>query len=115
MDNKEQEDGTALTIEGRLSPILLMNGAEFGILIGDTFYPAEWNERYAHTKAFGVSVFKLRAFTIRVNLPYETETELSYVSRYQVDGVWKYLPVTLEFDSHFSRLCNRFPAQLLEN
>lgn len=109
MDNKEQEDGTALTIEGRLSPILLMNGAEFGIRIGDTFYPAEWNERYAHTKAFGVSVFKLRAFTIRVNLPYETETELSYVSRYQVDGVWKYLPVTLEFDSHFSRLCSRFP------
>ena len=62
MDNKDMEDHTELTIEGRLSPILLMNGAEFGVLVGDRFYPAEYNERYAHTKAFGMSIFKLRVY-----------------------------------------------------
>lgn len=111
------EDHTELTIEGRLSPILLMNGAEFGVLVGDRFYPAEYNERYAHTKAFGMSIFKLRAFTIRVELPYGQETELAYVTRVRADvfengetmGMSvEDLPVTLEFDSHFSRLCDRF-------
>ena len=85
MDNKDMEDHTELTIEGRLSPILLMNGAEFGVLVGDRFYPAEYNERYAHTKAFGMSIFKLRAFTIRVELPYGQETELAYVTRVRAD------------------------------
>ena len=117
MDNKDMEDHTELTIEGRLSPILLMNGAEFGVLVGDRFYPAEYNERYAHTKAFGMSIFKLRAFTIRVELPYGQETELAYVTRVRADvfengetmGMSvEDLPVTLEFDSHFSRLCDRF-------
>ena len=111
------EDHTELTIEGRLSPILLMNGAEFGVLVGDRFYPAEYNERYAHTKAFGMSIFKLRAFMIRVELPYGQETELAYVTRVRADvfengetmGMSvEDLPVTLEFDSHFSRLCDRF-------
>lgn len=117
MDNKDMEDHTELTIEGRLSPILLMNRAEFGVLVGDRFYPAEYNERYAHTKAFGMSIFKLRAFTIRVELPYGQETELAYVTRVRADVfengetmgmAVEDLPVTLEFDSHFSRLCDRF-------
>ena len=94
-----------------------MNGAEFGVLVGDCFYPAEYNERYAHTKAFGMSIFKLLAFTIRVELPYGQETELAYVTRVRADvfengetmGMSvEDLPVTLEFDSHFSRLCDRF-------
>jgi CDP-glycerol glycerophosphotransferase (TagB/SpsB family) len=110
MDYEEQENGIILTIEGRVSPILLMNGAEFGVMVDNVFIPAVYNERYAHTKAFGISIFKLRAFTLKVELPYDKAhgINVEFVTRYNNNGKMVNLPATLEFDSHFSRLCDRF-------
>lgn len=94
-------EGDRLVIEGRLSPIALMQGSQFGVMAGDCFYPARMTERYAHTKAFGVTIFKRYAFTIEVPLQ---EEKLEFVTR----GSWGEAEVSLEFDSHFSRITDRF-------
>ncbi len=109
MDNADDHGKTNLTIEGRLNPIMLMNGGMFGVMAKNHFYPAVFDQRYAHTKAFGMSVYKLHAFTIKLPVEYAEDTDIAFVVRMtdrkgcQVD-----LPVTLEFDSHFSRLCDKF-------
>lgn len=110
MDTDDGVGSSMLKIEGRISPILLMNNAKFGVLSGKDFYPAELEERYAHTKAFGTTIFKLTAFKVNVKLRYNDETKLAFVTRYENPdtGQTEDIPVTLEFDSHFSRLCDRF-------
>lgn len=107
MDYEEAEDGILLTIDGRLSPILLMNHAEFGVMAGGKFVPAVYNGRYAHTKAFGTSVFKLHSFSFQIKLNYGEQQKLAFVIRYQ--DFRKLAPVTIEFQFHFSRLCDSFP------
>lgn len=92
-----------LVIEGRLSPILRMNGSEFGIMIDSEFYPAVYTERYAHTKTFGVAIFKRFAFTIEIPLTGKAQN-LQFITR----GEWGESEVTIQFDSHFSRVSKRF-------
>lgn len=92
-----------LVIEGRLSPILRMNNSEFGIRVGTEFYPAVYTERYAHTKAFGVTIFKRYAFTIEIPLTGKTQN-LEFLTK----GKWGECEVTTQFDSHFSRVSKRF-------
>ena len=92
-----------LVIEGRLSPILRMNGSEFGVRAGSEFYSPVYTERYAHTKAFGYTIFKRYAFTIEIPLTGETQ-KLEFLTR----GEWGECEVTVQFDSHFSRVSKRF-------
>ena len=93
-----------LVIEGRLSPVLLMNDSEFGIWDGNIFRQPEYQERYAHTKAFGVTIFKRYAFKFEIPLTGQTQ-DLRFVTC----GKWGECGVTIQFDSHFSRVSKRFP------
>ncbi len=92
-----------LIIEGRVSPILLMNGSTFGIRIGEEFYEPQYSERYAHTKAFGVAIFKRYAFKFEIPLTGQRQ-DLRFVTF----GDWGETEVTVQFDSHFSRASKRF-------
>lgn len=93
-----------LTIEGRVSPLVYMQGSRFLIYAGGQVIEPQKKERYALTKAFGVSIYKLQSFHAEIQVPFGKPMELRFV----MEGDWGNSGVTLEFDSHFSRLTNRF-------
>lgn len=93
-----------LSIDGRVSPFVYMNGSHFYVQAGKQKILVQRKERYAHTKAFGVSIYKLQAFHVEIPLQSATRTSFSFFCR----GDWGRAAVTLEFNSHFSRLTNRF-------
>jgi CDP-glycerol glycerophosphotransferase (TagB/SpsB family) len=97
----EQE---VLTIEGRVSPLVYMHGSRFMIYANDVPVIPQKKERYALTKAFGISIYKLQSFHAEIPLKPQTPMQLRFV----MEGAWGSSGVTLEFDSHFSRLTNRF-------
>ncbi len=93
-----------LHIDGRISPILFMNNSRVYIQNGKNQTDIALNERYAHTKAFGVSVYKLKAFHADVSIKSGSSVSLAIIA----EGEWGKTEATLEFDSHFSRITNSF-------
>lgn len=93
-----------LTIEGRVSPLVYMQGSRFLIYAGGQVIEPQKKERYALTKAFNVSIYKLQSFHAEIPVPAGKTMELRFV----MEGDWGSSGVRLEFDSHFSRLTNRF-------
>ncbi len=101
----EYSSAGVLTIEGRVSPLAYMNGSRFLIYAGDQAVEPQKKERYALTKAFGISIYKLQSF--HAEIPVQAAAPMAL--RFVMEGKWGSSGVRLEFDSHFSRLSNTFP------
>lgn len=100
------EDQGVLHIDGTVHPILFTMADEVYILFHGKKYALQYNERYALTKVFGVSIFKRYSFS--VDLPLENVQEAMLLCCASIGGE----TVTIEFsyESHFSRMSGRFSA-----
>ncbi len=99
----EYENGK-LEIDGNIDPILHSIADEVSFCVNGTTVPVTYNERYTITKAFGASLFRLKAFHISVPLETKGRTDFYCEARIGEDRI----RVELRFDSHFSRLTDAF-------
>jgi CDP-glycerol glycerophosphotransferase (TagB/SpsB family) len=93
-----------LEIDGTIHPILYSMADEIFFQYGDRKYNLNYNERYAHTKVFGVSVYKAHSF--HVSLPFNKPNgEALYC--YAIINHEK-IKIRFSYESHFSRMSARF-------
>lgn len=99
----ECNDGV-LHIDALLSGIYDLETGSFSVKKGETEYPIEYNERYAHTKLFGITVYKRISFEINIPIDDEKKQRItfSYTNNF---GSFK---IPLTFGSHSSKLSKRF-------
>lgn len=100
-----EEDGV-LHIDGTVNPILFSMADEVYISFGGKNYALQYNERYALTKVFGVSIFKRHSFSVDLPLEGVSDTILNCCA--SIGGEMVY--VDFSYDSHFSRMSGRYSS-----
>lgn len=93
-----------LEIDGLVHPILFAMAKEVYFGVGEKRYHFTYNERYAHTKAYGVSLYKSHSF--HLSIPIEELIGKQLFCYAEIDGVPEQIYFT--YDSHFSRISGRF-------
>lgn len=93
-----------LYIDALLSGIFDLEQGNIIAKVGEKEYPIVYNERYAHTKLFGITIYKRKSFEI--NIPIE-DVESQNLMFFYVNGVDSYR-ITLTFQSHWSKLTDKF-------
>lgn len=100
------EENGVLHIDGTVNPILFSMADHVYIHFHGKKYPLQYNERYALTKVFGVSIFKRHSFS--VDLPMEGVKDAALFCCAQIGG--ETVMGNFSYDSHFSRMSGRFAA-----
>lgn len=93
-----------LAISGTVSPIAFMNGNKVCLKVNDEEYDIKICERYSHTKAFGVSIYKRVSFDAAVKITGKSDLLLKFISY----GEKSETALNIAYNSHFSRLTDRF-------
>lgn len=99
-----QDETGMLHVDGTLAPIYDVKKGHFYVLMDNHKYEITINERYSHTKLFGISVYKRTSF--EVDLPIQEVERQKFEFRYEFEGQDNNIPIS--FDSHTSRLSNAF-------
>jgi CDP-glycerol glycerophosphotransferase (TagB/SpsB family) len=98
-----------LEVDATIHPIMYSMADEIYALYNGKKYELNYTGRYTMTKIFGVSVFKTHPF--HVSLPVGEADKKTFVGLSFVAKVGRETVCTkLTFESHFSRISNRFPA-----
>ena len=93
-----------LHIDAVCADLYDLDAGDFECVVGEDVFDIRYTERYAHTKIFGVAVYKKRPFEVDVVLEDKVEQRIKF--RYTRDNKSVFIPIT--FGSHFSRLSKRF-------
>lgn len=93
-----------LEIDGTVHPILYSMADEVYFMYGDKKYPLVYNERYAHTKVFGVTIYKSHSF--HVSLPMAKPNGEALYCYAQIGD--EKIKIKFSYESHFSRMSGRF-------
>ena len=93
-----------LEFDGLVHPILYSMAEEVYLQFQGIDYPLTYNERYAHTKAFGVSLFKSHSFHVSIPVD-ELKNGMLYCYA-RVAG--EHVKIFYSFASHFSRMSAAF-------
>lgn len=96
---------SALEIDGTISNLFSHECFEYYVLVNDKKLPFVFNELYSHTKYFGKPIYKRQAFHVSIPMKYISENDI-LVFIIQRGNVKEQLGLT--YDSHTSRLTNRF-------
>lgn len=91
-----------LEIDGTIHPIVYSMAEEVYFSFGGKKYPLRYNERYALTKVFGVSVYKSHSF--HVTLPMDGVKDTFLYCYAKIGG--ENIRIFFSYNSHFSRLSN---------
>jgi CDP-glycerol glycerophosphotransferase (TagB/SpsB family) len=98
-----------LEVDATIHPIMYSMADEIYALYNGKKYELNYTGRYTMTKIFGVSVFKTHPF--HVSFPVGEADKKTFVGLSFVAKVGRETVCTkLTFESHFSRISNRFPA-----
>ena len=100
------EHDNVLHIDGTIHPILYAMSEEVYIRYHGKKYALNYNERYALTKVFGVSVYKRHSFS--VDLPLEGVSSAALNCEAVIDG--EVIEIVFSYESHFSRMSGTFLA-----
>ncbi len=98
------EHDDLLHIDGTVHPILFAMAEEIYIRYNGKKYPLHYNERYALTKVFGVSVYKRHSFD--VDLPLNGLKGASLFCEAVIEG--ETMEIAFSYESHFSRMSGAF-------
>jgi CDP-glycerol glycerophosphotransferase (TagB/SpsB family) len=93
-----------LEIDGTVHPILFSMAEEVFFQYENKKFPLEYNERYALTKVFGVSIYKSHSF--HLSLPMKNPNGETLFCFAVVNG--EKIKIKLNYESHFSRMSGRF-------
>lgn len=91
-------------IDGTISGIYDLDSGRLIACCNDEEYEPSYNERYSHTKLFGVSFYKRRAFRFEIPLKDVTIQSIQFVYRDDCDE----RVVDMTFESHTSMLSKAF-------
>lgn len=97
-------ENKTLHIDGKIHPILFSMADEVYFSFGGKKYLLEYNDRYALTKVFGVSIYKGASFHVR--LPMDGVKKSSLFCYAKIGG--ELIKIGLSYDSHFSRMSGAF-------
>lgn len=100
------EENGVLHIDGTVHPLLYSMADEVCFYFNGEKYPLKYNERYALTKVFGVSIFKRHSFSVDLPLAGVNDTPINCCATIGGENVY----IEFSYDSHFSRVSGRFPA-----
>lgn len=95
-----------MEIDGTVHPVLYAMSDEVFFTFAGKKYNLEYNERYAITKAMGVSLYKSRSFHVSIPMQ-EFKNELLFCfAKFGTEPV----KIRFSYDSHFSRMSGQFPS-----
>lgn len=94
-----------MEIDGTVHPILYAMSDEVYVRCGERKFSLCYNERYAHTKVFGTSIYKRHSF--HMSIPVDETKAQHWSCEAKIGDIT--VQMTISFDSHFSRLCKAFP------
>ena len=100
------EHDNVLHMDGTIHPILYAMAEEVYIRYHGEKYALKYNERYALTKVFGVSVFKRHSFS--VDLPLDGVSSAALDCEAVIEG--EVIKIAFSYESHFSRMSGTFLA-----
>ncbi len=101
----EYRDGK-LHIDGTLSGLFDVEKGHFYVEKDDILHEVSFNQRYSHTKLFGMAVYKRIAFEAEASIE---EADCQRIGFMYETGGEKY-KLLITFDSHTSRLSKRFKS-----
>lgn len=93
-----------LEVDGTVHPILFSMAEEVYFLFDEKKYKLQYNERYALTKVFGVSIYKSHSF--HVSLPMKDVKDVHLYCMAKIDG--ELTEIQFSYESHFSRMSGAF-------
>ena len=93
-----------LEIDGTIHPILYSMAEEIFFTFNGVKYRLNYNERYAHTKAFGVGLFKSHSFHVSIPMKEIGNGMLFCFAKVGSEPV----KILFTFQSHFSRMSGSF-------
>jgi CDP-glycerol glycerophosphotransferase (TagB/SpsB family) len=104
----EYKDGR-LEIDATIHPVLYSMADEIYALYNEKKYELNYTGRYSMTKIYGVSVYKTHPFHVSIPVEEADGREFAGLS-FCADIGRENVHTKLSFESHFSRISNRFPA-----
>ena len=93
-----------LEIDGSVNALLYSMAEEVYLTYNGKKIPIVYNERYSHTKVFGISIYKAHSFHATISLEELGEGTLYCIAK--IDG--ELIKIRFMYDSHFSRMSGRF-------
>ena len=93
-----------LEIDGSVNALLYSMAEEVFLTYNGKKIPIVYNERYSHTKVFGISIYKAHSFHATISLDELGEGIMHCMAK--IDG--ELIKIRFMYDSHFSRMSGRF-------
>ena len=97
------EDGF-LNIDGTVHPILYSMADEIYLMFNGKKYPLKYNQRYALTKVFGVSMYKSHAFHMELPMDKVNDCHMFCFANFGNESI----KINFTYESHFSRMSGAF-------
>lgn len=99
----DYDDGF-LHIDGTIHPILFSMADEIYFMFNEKKYLLSYNQRYALTKVFGVSVYKNHSFHVELPMENVKDCHLFCFANFGNESI----KINFKYDSHFSRMSGAF-------